>query len=201
MRIPVILGSIAFAVGTEAAPNYKRAAKEDGNEEAKTTTEKKTMTHKTQAKTVQKAEVTSTPHSTLSLVTSSSSVSSAITSPSTSNSAAMADKASNQDGGISGGAIGGIIAAILIIVVGACSFIALRRRQERRQRHMNRMSAKPDPFTMGFGSDSAFNGGYQPPMQQVNQYQHQYGTQPAAYDNQPPMTENNPMVQPAAYSS
>lgn len=36
------------------------------------------------------------------------------------------------------------------------------------------MSTKPDPFTMGFGSDQAFHS--QPPMQQT--YQHQYGVQP-----------------------
>lgn len=44
------------------------------------------------------------------------------------------------------------------------------------------MNTKPDPFTMGFGSDQGFNNSqqYQPQMQQnnlsVNTYQHQYGT-------------------------
>lgn len=95
-------------------------------------------------------------------------------------------------GGISGGAIGGIVAAIIIIIAGVIAYLILRRKRNRKnaQRNMNSRMSKPDPFTMGFGSDQAFQNtqsSYQQPQMQQNSlqvntspYQHQYGTvQPA----------------------
>ncbi|GAN08919.1 hypothetical protein MAM1_0232c08439 [Mucor ambiguus] len=103
------------------------------------------------------------------------------------------DTANAQSGGgISGGAIGGIVAAIIIIIAGAIAYLILRRKRNRKnaQRNMNSRMSKPDPFTMGFGSDQAFQNtqsSYQQPQMQQNNlqvntspYQHQYGTaQPA----------------------
>ncbi|KAL9540998.1 hypothetical protein MBANPS3_009369 [Mucor bainieri] len=95
-------------------------------------------------------------------------------------------------GGISGGAIGGIVAAIIIIIAGIIAYLILRRKRNRKnaQRNVNSRMSKPDPFTMGFGSDQAFQNtqsSYQQPQMQQNNlqvntspYQHQYGTvQPA----------------------
>ncbi|KAK4512320.1 uncharacterized protein ATC70_003018 [Mucor velutinosus] len=104
-----------------------------------------------------------------------------------------ASSASVQNGGgISGGAIGGIVAAIIIIIAGVIAYLILRRKRNRKnaQRNMNSRMSKPDPFTMGFGSDQAFHNtqsSYQQPQMQQNNlqvntspYQHQYGTvQPA----------------------
>lgn len=97
-----------------------------------------------------------------------------------------------SSGGISGGAIGGIVAAIIIIIAGVIAYLVLRRKRNRKnaQRNMNSRMSKPDPFTMGFGSDQAFQNtqsSYQQPQMQQNNlqvntspYQHQYGTvQPA----------------------
>lgn len=103
------------------------------------------------------------------MVTSSPSATSAI-SPSATPSAA----ADTNGGGVSGGAIGGIVAAVIIIVLGAFAYFFVRRKKNLKQQRNRRMSTKPDPFTMGYGSDQAFHS--QPPMQQT--YQHQYGVQP-----------------------
>ncbi|CEP08591.1 hypothetical protein [Parasitella parasitica] len=91
---------------------------------------------------------------------------------------------SDNSSGISGGAIGGIVAAIVIIIAGILAYLFLRRKRNVKNRNMNSRMSKPDPFTMGFGSDQAFQSAQssyqqqQTQMQQVNTapYQHQYGT-------------------------
>ncbi|CAO3645061.1 unnamed protein product [Mucor hiemalis] len=89
-------------------------------------------------------------------------------------SATPSTAADTNGGGVSGGAIGGIVAAVIIIVLGAVAYFFVRRKKNLKEQRNRRMSAKPDPFTMGYGSDQAFHS--QPPMQQT--YQHQYGVQP-----------------------
>lgn len=87
---------------------------------------------------------------------------------------ALSDTASG--GGVSGGAIGGIVAAIVIIILGAIAYFIVRRKKNNKDRSRH-ISTKPDPFTMGYGSDQAFHA-QQQPMQQQQTYQHQYGVQP-----------------------
>jgi hypothetical protein len=66
------------------------------------------------------------------------------------------------------------------------------------------MNTKPDPFTMGFGSDQGLHNQqqqqYQPQMQQnnlsVNTYQHQYGTNP-----QPSIAVTSPTSPASPYNN
>lgn len=116
--------------------------------------------------------------------TNTASASSSVISPTTS---ALADTSSGS--GVSGGAIGGIVAAIVIIVLGAAAYFFVRRKKNSTSRGRH-LSTKPDPFTMGYGSDQAFTP---QPMQQQQNYQHQYGVQPAS----PTHYNNNTQFQDA----
>ncbi|KAG2214381.1 hypothetical protein INT47_000937 [Mucor saturninus] len=99
----------------------------------------------------------------------------AMTSATVSSPAATA-LADTNSGGVSGGAIGGIVAAIVIIILGAVAYFFVRRKKNNKSRARH-LSTKPDPFTMGYGSDQAFHTP-QPMQQQQPAYQHQYGVQP-----------------------
>lgn len=92
---------------------------------------------------------------------------------------ALANNNTNSGGGgVSSGAIGGIVAAIIIVIAGvAAYFIIRKKKQQMFSSRTRQMSEKPDPFTMGFGSDQAFS-------QPQQQYQHQYGvSQPTSPTN------------------
>jgi hypothetical protein len=100
--------------------------------------------------------------------------------------------ASKSSGGLSGGAIGAIVAVIVIIIGGIAAYLCISKRKKNKAR--TRAITKPDPFTMGFGSDGGFQAfNSQPPMQhnpqiQVSSYQQH---------NQPSI----PVATPAAPSS
>ncbi|KAI8878440.1 hypothetical protein K501DRAFT_246870 [Backusella circina FSU 941] len=86
--------------------------------------------------------------------------------------------ASKSSGGLSGGAIGAIVAVIVIIVVGASAYLCISKRRKNKASR-TRAITKPDPFTMGFGSDG---GGF--PAQ--------------TFTSQPPM-QHNPQIQVSSY--